>query len=30
MGSLDYLPRSDVEHLVRQGALVQLGGEESF
>ena len=30
VGSMHYLPRSDVEHLVRQGALVQLGGEESF
>jgi GINS complex subunit 1 len=30
MGSIHYLPRSDVEHLVRQGAVVQLGGEESF
>ena len=30
VGSMHYLPRADVEHLVRQGALVQLGGEESF
>eukprot|EP00970_Alexandrium_tamarense_P013768 scaffold3678_cov106-Alexandrium_tamarense.AAC.2 len=30
VGTMHYLPRGDVEHLVRQGALVQLSGEESF
>ncbi|KAL7549408.1 hypothetical protein ACHAWF_012678, partial [Thalassiosira exigua] len=30
VGSMHYLHWSDVKHLVRQGALVQLGGEESF
>ena len=30
VGSMHYLPRGDVEHLVRQGALVQLSGEETF
>lgn len=29
-GSTHYLPRGDVEHLIRSGALVQLSGEESF
>ncbi|KAL7468716.1 hypothetical protein ACHAXS_008953 [Conticribra weissflogii] len=29
LGSMHYLPRGDVEGLVRQGALVQLSGEES-
>jgi len=29
LGSTHYLPRGDVEGLVRQGALVQLTGEES-
>lgn len=29
LGSMHYLPRGDVESLVRQGALVQLSGEES-
>ncbi|KAL3815736.1 hypothetical protein ACHAXA_004938 [Cyclostephanos tholiformis] len=30
VGSTHYLPRGDVEHLIRSGALVQLSGEESF
>ncbi|KAL3778923.1 hypothetical protein ACHAW5_000634 [Stephanodiscus triporus] len=30
VGSMHYLPRGDVEHLIRSGALVQLSGEESF
>jgi hypothetical protein len=30
VGTMHYLPRGDVEHLVRQGALVQLSGEENF
>ena len=29
-GSTHYLPRGDVEHLIRSGAVVQLGGEETF
>lgn len=28
VGTIHHLPRGDVEHLVRQGALVQLDGEE--
>mmetsp|Transcript_22611 Transcript_22611/g.40467 ORF Transcript_22611/g.40467 Transcript_22611/m.40467 type:complete len:212 (-) Transcript_22611:250-885(-) len=30
VGSMHYLPRGDVENLIRSGALVQLSGEESF
>mmetsp|Transcript_8961 Transcript_8961/g.12712 ORF Transcript_8961/g.12712 Transcript_8961/m.12712 type:complete len:203 (-) Transcript_8961:1193-1801(-) len=30
MGTIHYLPRNDVEHLIRQGALEQLDTEESF
>ena len=30
VGSMHYLPRGDVEHLIRSGALVQLSGEENF
>ena len=30
MGSMHYLPRGDVEHLIRGGSVVQLSGEESF
>lgn len=30
VGSMHYLPRGDVEHLIRSGALVQLSGEESY
>ena len=29
LGTTHYLPRGDVEHLVRQGALLQLDGEEN-
>lgn len=29
MGTTHYLPRGDVEHLIRQGALQQLDGEEN-
>mmetsp|Transcript_18334 Transcript_18334/g.25857 ORF Transcript_18334/g.25857 Transcript_18334/m.25857 type:complete len:202 (+) Transcript_18334:247-852(+) len=30
MGTIHFLPRNDVEHLIRQGALEQLDTEESF
>ena len=30
LGSMHYLPRGDVEHLIRGGSVVQLSGEESF
>jgi GINS complex subunit 1 len=30
VGSMHYLPRGDVEHLIRSGALVHLSGEESY
>jgi len=30
MGSMHYLPRQDIEHLIRGGSVVQLSGEESF
>ena len=30
VGSMHYLPRGDVEHLIRGGSVVQLSGEESF